>query len=358
MDFRLIIAGGGTGGHFFPGLAIAQAVKDRSADAEVLFVGSRRGIEARLAPHYGFAFRGLPAYGFSNVSPGRKLKALAGLMVSFLTCLVIHARVRPAAVVGVGGYASFPMALAAAFGGTPLLLMEQNVEPGLSNRILAPLAGAVVTAFPQTARFFGRKTLPLGNPVRASLSVVAEEKPPERPIRLLVFGGSAGSKALNDAMIDAIPLLTGFSGGIELFHQTGPSDFERVKEAYAKADLKTRVEPFIYEMEKAYSWCHAVLCRAGATTIAELASVGRPALLVPFPHSAGGHQLRNALGFAELGCGLCIEEKDLDRESLLCALGKLSDTQVRHGMRKSLGAMARPDAAGRIADLLVAGGGR
>lgn len=358
MDFRLIVAGGGTGGHFFPGLALAQTVMDRAPEAEVIFVGSRRGIEAKLASHYGFDFHGLPAYGFSNVSPAKKLKAFAGLLVSFLTCLLLEARIRPSAIVGVGGYASFPMALAASLAGVPLILMEQNVEPGLSNRLLAPLAGAVVTAFPQTARFFGRKTLPLGNPVRESLSRVAEEKAPERPLRLLVFGGSGGAKALNDAMIDAIPALSSFPGGIEILHQTGPTDLDRVKEAYGRTNLKAGVEPFIYEMEKAYGWCHAVFCRAGATTLAELASVKRPALLVPFPHSAGGHQLKNALGFAALGCALCIEEKDLNRERLLESLKKLSDPETRRAMRKSLGTVARPDAARRLADLLLAGGER
>ena len=263
----MVIAGGGTGGHFFPGLAVAQALKAEAPGASVLFVGTARGVEARLAPQNGFPFHALRASGFAGVGLLKRIKALASVPLSFLSSLRVILRFKPGAVVGVGGYASLPVALAAELAGIPVLLLEQNVKPGLSNRLLSPLSSLVVVAFPQAARHFGRKARLLGNPVRASLEAVGDEFPPPRPLRLLVFGGSRGARAINDAMVAAIPALKAFHGGIEIHHQTGPDDLDRVRAAYADGGLPANVEPFIEDMDRAYSWCHAVLCRSGATNV-------------------------------------------------------------------------------------------
>lgn len=353
----VIIAGGGTGGHFFPGLAVAQAILRLSPEADVLFVGTKRGIEGALAPRYGYNLVTLPVSGFASLDLYARVRAIAPIPVSVARCVAICLKYKPAAVLGVGGYASFPMCVAASLTGAPLMLCEQNVRPGLANRALGRLAGIVATAFPQTARFFYGKARLLGNPVREELSMVGEENPPERPFRLLVFGGSRGARAINGAFLSAIPELSRFQGGIEILHQTGAEDYERVKAAYDGAGLSARVEPFIHDMASAYSWSHAVVCRAGATTLAELSVARRPALLIPFPHAAMDHQTDNARGMAEVGGALWMAERDVTPETLMANLGLLAEKRKRIEMARALSAMARPEAARRIAELLLEAGG-
>jgi UDP-N-acetylglucosamine--N-acetylmuramyl-(pentapeptide) pyrophosphoryl-undecaprenol N-acetylglucosamine transferase len=354
----VIIAGGGTGGHFFPGLAVAQALRAEAPGTRVLFVGTERGVEARLAPQHGFPFLALKASGFAGVGLLKRIRAVASVPFSLLSAIRVLLRFKPGAVIGVGGYASLPVALAAGLMRLPVLLLEQNVQPGLSNRLLSPFSSALAVAFPQTARFFGRKARLVGNPVRASLEAVGAEFPPEQPLRLLVFGGSRGARAVNDAVVAAIPALKSFPGGIEIMHQTGPEDLERVRAAYAEQGFSAKVEPFIDDMDRAYSWCHAVLCRAGATTLAELCVVARPSLLIPFPHAAGAHQTLNAKGLAELGGALWVEQSALDTETLVERLTRLADPAARAAMAEKLRYLARPDAAREIASLVkvMAGG--
>ena len=225
----MIIAGGGTGGHFFPGLAVAQALRAGAPSASVLFAGTARGIEARLAPRYGFPFTALPGSGVAGVGILQRLRGLVAVPLAMVRSLLLLDRFRPHAVVGVGGYASFPVALASGLLGVPVLLLEQNVTPGLANRVLSIWAVVVATAFPQTLRHFRGKGRLLGNPVRASLAAVPGEAPPERPFRLLVFGGSRGARAINDAVVAALPELAAFPGGMEIRHQTGTEDLDRVQ---------------------------------------------------------------------------------------------------------------------------------
>jgi UDP-N-acetylglucosamine--N-acetylmuramyl-(pentapeptide) pyrophosphoryl-undecaprenol N-acetylglucosamine transferase len=353
-ELRVVIAGGGTGGHFFPGLSVAQALHGLAPSSRVTFVGTARGIEARLAPAGGYDFRALPGSGFAGVGLWRRVKALAAVPVASAMSAALLARLRPKAVVGVGGYASLPVGLVAGLAGIPLLLLEQNVAPGLSNRVLGRLAGAVAVAFPQAAGAFGRKARLLGNPVRASLTSVGPEQAPDRPFRLLVFGGSRGARAINEVFAAAAPKLAAFPGGIRILHQTGAEDEARVRAAYAEAGVDAEVRPFIDDMDRAYAWCHACACRAGATTLAELAVVRRAALLVPFPQAAGGHQALNARGLAQLGAALCVDQSDLDSDALLSALGTLADPAERGRMAGAAGALARPEAAREIASLVLA----
>lgn len=357
-SFRLIVAGGGTGGHFFPGLAVAQAVLAARPGAEVVFVGSARGIEARLAPRSGFPFVALPASGFASVRAAARLRALASVPAALALGLGTLARIRPHAVLGVGGYASVPMGLAAGLSGVPLILLEQNVAPGLANRVLSRFAALVAVAFPQTKAAFRGKARLLGNPVRASLAAVPPESGPEHPLRLLVFGGSGGSAPINAAVTAALPALRGFPGGVEILHQTGEAEVETVRAAYAGSGIPARVEPFLHDMDRAYAWCHACVCRAGATTLAEIAAARRPALLIPFPQAAGGHQSANARGMEELGAVLRIEQADLTPQALLDALGRLADRSARERMAMALGRVARPESADVIAEHVLLAGGR
>jgi UDP-N-acetylglucosamine--N-acetylmuramyl-(pentapeptide) pyrophosphoryl-undecaprenol N-acetylglucosamine transferase len=356
-ELRVIIAGGGTGGHFFPGLAVAQAVLAAEPGARVLFVGSASGIEAHLAPQHGFAFKALPAAGFVGVPFAKRIRAAFALPAALALGAALLLVFKPSAVVGVGGYASFPLALAAGLTGIPLILLEQNVKPGLANRLLTPLAAVVAASFPQSLRWFRGKGRLIGNPVREALAEVPREAGPERPLRLLVFGGSRGANAINRAVTGALPELGAFPGGIEVLHQTGAEDLEWVREAYAASRVRADVRPFIHDMASAYAWCHAALCRAGATTLAELCAARRPALLVPFPHSAGGHQLENARGLEALGGARVIEQKDLTTDSLLSALAALADRGERARMASFLAAAARPAAARDIASLVLKAGG-
>ncbi len=314
--------------------------------------GSSRGIEARLAPRYGFPFLALPASGFAGMSVGGRLKALASLPMAFLKSVGALAAFRPGAVVSVGGYASFPIGIAAGLLGFPLLVLEQNVEPGLANRVVSTFAAVVAVAFPQTKVHFRGKARLMGNPVRESLASVPAEAPPQTPLRLLVFGGSRGARAINDAMVAALPELMSFPGGIDILHQTGTEDLDRVRAAYAAAGVTARIEPFIEAMDDAYAWCHAVVCRAGATTLAELAAVRRPALLVPFPQAAGDHQLQNARGLEALGGALCLDQREMTTDRLLEALHALASPERRAAMAAKLSAVARPAAARDIADLV------
>ncbi len=352
----VIIAGGGTGGHFFPGLSVAQAMARLSPEATVTFVGTKRGIESALAPRYGFELIALPVSGFANLGILDRARSLAAIPLAVLRCVKLCMKRRPSAVLGVGGYASFPMGVAALLTGTPLFLCEQNVRPGLANRVLGVWARMVATAFPQTGRYFQGKARLLGNPVREELSAVGAENPPERPFRLLVFGGSRGARAINDALISAVPALSMFDGGIEILHQTGADDRDRVDAAYAAANIRARVEPFIHDMASAYGWCHAVICRAGATTLAELSASRRPALLIPFPQAALDHQTHNAIGMAEVGGALWMAERDARPEALMEKLRLLAEKKRRIEMSAALKAVARPEAAGEIAGLLLEAG--
>lgn len=350
-----MIAGGGTGGHFFPGLAVAQALLRQRPDADIRFVGGRSGIEARLAPKYGFPLLALPLSGFAGMGLTQRVSALLRLPVAVGRCAALCLTWRPKAVLGVGGYASFPMGIAALLTGTPLALLEQNVTPGLANRILGRMAAFVAVSFPQTlAHFPGRGRL-TGNPVRQGMTALPEPAA-TAPFRLLVFGGSRGARALNEAVVAALPELKAFPGGMEILHQTGEEDLARTRAAYATAGVEARVEPFLDEMGEAYASCHAVVCRAGATTCAELASARRASLLIPFPHSAGNHQEANARGMAELGAARWMRQGDLTPGAMLDHLRALALPETRAAMADALSRLAKPSAADDIAAALLCGG--
>ena len=350
--FTVIFAGGGTGGHFFPAVAVAEAIRERLPSSRILFAGTRRGIESRMAPRLGLDLFCLPVYGFVGLGVLSRIRSLLLLPVALLMAAGLCLRFRPAVVVGVGGYASLPVGLAAAILGVPLLLLEQNLEPGLSNRVLRFWATRVAVAFPQTLLYFPGKSIHLGNPVRSGLSGVPEPAD-GGPLRLLILGGSRGAHAVNEAVCDSLDMLKGLPGGLEVIHQTGSEDLARVRERYAQAGFTARVEPFLYNMHESYGWAQAVLCRAGATTLAELAVTGRAAVLVPFPHAAKNHQERNARGFEEQGAALCLLEGDLSSERLGKAMETLSDAGTRSRMGEAVRALGKPRAAEEIADLVL-----
>ncbi len=361
---RVLIAGGGTGGHLFPGVALAEEVRARGG--EVLFVGTQRGIEARVLPEQGWALQTIDATGIK----GRGIKGLlAGLLrlpLAWWQSLQIVRRFRPDVVVGVGGYASGPVVATAAMLFKPTAILEQNSIPGITNRILSRVVRQVYCTFPDRGGFFPRRKVVLtGNPIRrpilAALQAAgtgATSAAEARAPRLFVFGGSQGARAINDMLLAAIPELLARVPKLEIWHQTGRGDAQRVEAAYAALGLagpRVRVAEFLTDMATPYAWCDLVLCRAGATSLAELAAAGRPAVLVPFPHATDNHQEHNADALVEARAAVLLREREWSAGQLAGELaGLLADPARLAGMRSAMLAAARPAAAGSIYEHLAA----
>lgn len=347
---RLVVTTGGTGGHIFPALAVAAEVLRRNPEAKVLFLGGA-GPEGDLARRAGLDFQALPASGVL----GMGLKALLGsVWVVRGVALAMRAlrQFSPQVVIGFGGYAGFCPVLAAALLGIPCAVHEQNSVPGVTNRILARFVRRVFVSFQDRLGLFpAAKVLRTGNPVRAEIAQAQKISGPGR--NLLILGGSQGAKAVNDAVIAALPRL--LAGRVNILHQAGRADEERVKAAYALAGADPAcVRGFMDDMAGAYAWADLALCRAGASTIFELAATGTPAILVPFPFAAHNHQHVNARDLADLGAAQLAEQASLTPEVLAGhVLTLLGDAARLEAMGRAARSFAMPDAAGRIADALT-----
>ncbi len=352
----MLIAGGGTGGHLFPGIALAEEVTTRHPDNRVLFVGTTRGLEARVVPAAGFALETIEIRGLKGVGALRALQALLLLPLSFLSSWRILGRFRPDVVVGVGGYASGPVVLAAWVRGIATAIQEQNALPGITNRILGRIVRAVFVAFEQArAAFPPRKTYLVGNPVRRKLmDNYLRSRPPETDgrFRLLVVGGSLGARGLNTRMLEALPHLGDLRDRMDIVHQTGAVDLERVRAGYAAAGIKAEVVPFVDDMSAAYARASLVLCRAGATTVAELTICKKAAILVPFPFATDDHQAVNARALVDAGAALMFRESELGGELLARELRRLAaEPETLHRMERAAGHLGRPEAARELVDL-------
>ena len=347
MSSPILIAGGGTGGHLFPGLALADALAARGAS--VTFVGTAAGIEARAVPAAGYPLRLLPGRQLRGGGAARVVAGLASTAGGTLRALVLLGELRPRLVVGVGGYASVAVVIAAALRRVPTVLLEQNVVPGAATRVLARLARRICVGFAESIAFLPHaRAVHTGNPVRADL---IRPRPPRARPGLLVFGGSAGAHRLNQAMLDALGRLGPTLATLDLTHQTGAADLETVRAGYAARGLAARVEPFIADMGAAYAAADLVVARAGATTCAELTAVGLPAILVPYPYAADDHQRRNAEVLVRAGAAEMILDAALDGERLATALrALLADAGRRATMAVRARALGRPDAAERVAE--------
>jgi len=350
---RAVIAGGGTGGHLFPGVAVAKELNALGWE-DVHFVGTAKGIEVRVLPKEGYPLHTITAEGFRGRGI-RSVRALFKLAIGYFQSLRLFRRLRPQWVLGVGGYASLPGGLAAISLGIPLFLHEQNVTCGLANRLLAPFAREVFLSYSGTRGLSKRARVRVtGNPVRREL-LEAERDPgffglyPGKRV-VLVFGGSQGAKRINEAITGDMALLSNHKDDLAFIHQTGEEYEREVREAYARGGLEAYVAPFIYEMGKAYATASLVVCRAGATTLAEVTALGRPSLLIPFPHAVGGHQLRNAKALEERGAGVVITEDELTPgvlgERVLSLIG---NDEVLEDMAQKARGLGRPRAARDIA---------
>lgn len=349
-----MIAGGGTGGHLFPGIAVAEALRRRDPAAPVVFVGSARGIESRVVPHVGFPLETLPIAPLRGRGSRDQLAALAALVRSVPRARALIRTFAPDAIVGLGGYASAPTVVAGRMTGTPIVLLEQNARAGLTTRLLARLADRVCVSFADSAaQFPTAKAVVTGNPVRWSVPVAAPGGDAHAGLTLLVFGGSAGARTLNEAGPGLRAALADVSG-VRLIHQTGAEAEITVRAAYAAAGLDAEVHAFIIDMAAAYAAADLVICRAGATTLAELAAVGKPAILVPYPYAADDHQRANAESLVRAGAARMVLDADATAERLAAEVRALAVPAVRTEMAACMRSLARPDAAEQVLDTVSA----
>ena len=348
----VIIAGGGTGGHLFPGIALAEALAARGD--RVTFVGTAAGIEVRAVPAAGFALRLIPGAQVRGGGLARAARGIAATVRGVARALDVLRELRPDLVVGVGGYASVAIVAAARLRRTPIVLLEQNTVPGVASRTLGRVAGRICVGFAEAATYFPPdRCVHTGNPVRAA--VLAAPVGTHPTPGLLVFGGSQGARRVNDAMLDAATRLGALGGALRIHHQTGTADHDRIVAGYARLGIPARVDAFVTDMGAAYAEADLVVARAGAMSCAEITARGLPAILVPYPHAADDHQRRNAEVLVRAGAATLIPDRELDGERLAAALRPLlADADVRGRMAAAARAAGRPDAAIRVADVCAA----
>src|SRR2546423_87456 len=349
---RVVLAGGGTGGHVIPALAIARELQARYG-ATILFIGTPRGIENKLVPAAGFDLRLVQVGALKNVSLMRRLRTLADLPRAIFASWQILKELRADVVIGVGGYASGPAMLAAWLRRLPTLAFEPNFVPGFANRVVARLVSAAAIHFEETRPYF-RNPRVTGVPVRAEFFRIAP-RPSGAVPTLLIFGGSQGAAAINRAVIDSLPALRSAVPNLRLIPQTGRRDLQEAQAAYLRAGVPAEVSAFIHDMPSAFAQADLLLCRSGASTVGELAAAGKPAILVPFPRAADDHQMRNARAMERQGAALVIPEAQLGADSLLRAISDLlADPTRLQQMGARARALAHPRAVVEIAEMTAA----
>src|ERR1700688_4381278 len=345
-SMRAILAGGGTGGHVIPALAIANQLK-KSYDAEVLFIGTARGIENRLVPAAGFPLQLVRVGALKNVSLTTRLKTAFDLPRAVWDAGRMLNEFAPDVVIGVGGYASGPAMLAAIVKHIPTLAFEPNVVPGFANRMVARFVSGAAVHFEETAEYF-RHVEVTGVPVRQAFFEIAPKRGGAPTV--LVFGGSQGAHAINDAMIRCLPVLLREAPGIRILHQTGERDYNDALAAYQSLGESAEVSKFIDDMPGAFARADLVVCRSGASTVAEIAAAGKPAVFVPFPRAADDHQKRNAEAFQQAGAAVMLEESKLNRDSLVQTVAALFSEPLRlQKMGEAARKLSHPNAARDIA---------
>jgi UDP-N-acetylglucosamine--N-acetylmuramyl-(pentapeptide) pyrophosphoryl-undecaprenol N-acetylglucosamine transferase len=348
---KVLVAGGGTGGHLFPGMALAEAFRGREPAGAILFVGTDNPLEISTLSKKGFDHVGIPAQGLKGRGLWRQVRSLAKIPKAFWQALGIIRRFDPDIIVGVGGYASGPVALAARLMGKKLVIHEQNLIPGLTNRVLGRFANRVFISFPDNLAIFKTsKTVVTGNPVRRELLTVKPAEKAAGRFTVLVLGGSQGAHAINRAVVEALDHLKE-PARMRFIHQTGPRDASWVASGYERHRMEATVEPFFQDMATIYRSATMVICRAGATTIAELTALGKPAIFIPFPFATNNHQELNARYVADSGGGEVVLERDLNGELLAERIDHyVSNPKALQGMSVGAEALGRRNAAELIVD--------
>ena len=386
---RVLMVAGGTGGHIFPALAVAEELHNRGGQGgpqyQIEFVGTHRPLEAKLIPAAGFRLRTVTSAGLKGISGMKRLRNLAVLPRTAIEVARILREFRPDVVVGVGGYLAGPVLLEAALLRIPTILIEPNARPGFTNRLLAPVVRAAAVGFEETASLFGKKARVTGHPVRrgffdipprragADTKALRPEPEPEAavaqvlaqpeeallPFTILIVGGSQGSRAINRALVDAFALPELGPAGIRIIHQTGEHDYNEVRTTYRERGVTAEVHAFIDDMPGTLAQADLVISRAGAIAVAELAAAGRASVLIPFPGAADQHQLENARAMERAGAARVIVQSELTPERLAATVRELMACPASlERMGCAARSLARPDAASRIADLVEAFAGR
>jgi len=355
---RVLMMAGGTGGHVYPALATAEELRVRGYD--VSWLGTRQGLEARVVPAAGFTLHAISARGLRGKGWASRLRGVLAQGVGLLQALILLLRLRPRAVVGMGGYVSVPGGLMACLLRRPLAIHEQNAVPGSANRLLARCARRILCGFPESFARHPRAAW-IGNPVRAGIVIAASDAAYEydgqRPLRLLVLGGSLGAEAINVAVPAALAVLRTRGQALPaIWHQCGPAHGAAVQARYAAAGLTNeRLSPFIDDMAEAYTWADLIVCRAGALTVAEVAVCGRPAVLVPLPSAIDDHQTRNAESLVRAGAAVLLPQSALDTEQLADLLADLAGDPWRlRTMAAASRAQGRPNATSAVCDAVEA----
>jgi len=352
MARTVVIAAGGTGGHLFPGIAVADELVRRDPATRVVFAGTRRGLEVRIVPRAGYALELLPILPLNRVGPWRLAKGLLVLPWGMARAAALLLRLRQRAVLGVGGYAGGPVTLLAALMGVRTVILEPNAKAGFTNRVLRPFVRSAACAYEEARRTFGRKGVLTGNPVRGGFASLPRPRH-HRPFTLLAVGGSQGSRVLNRALVEALPHLPSPTH-LRIVHQTGEAMRAEVASAYLSAGREAEILAFLDDMERRMGESDLVLSRSGATTCAELTAAGRASILVPFALAADDHQTTNARALEAAGAARVIAERDLTGEALARAVVDLLEEPERlRAMEEAARGLGRPDAAARVADLLL-----
>jgi UDP-N-acetylglucosamine--N-acetylmuramyl-(pentapeptide) pyrophosphoryl-undecaprenol N-acetylglucosamine transferase len=349
---KLLIAGGGTGGHVIPALAIAREWLSRGKEREVVLVGTQRGLEMKLVPEAGLPLETLRVAGLKGKGGMTLVKNLGMLGPGLLDAFRVLQKHRPVAAFGVGGYAAGPMLLATWLKRVPNVIFEANAEPGFTNEVLARISRRIVTGFESSAQTWGSKAVVTGCPVRPEFFSISP-RTPEKPFRLLITGGSQGALPVNRAFVDAMDRLAARKSELSIVHQTGERDYNAVRTAYARREIHAEVVPFLTNMPERFAWADVIVCRAGAITAAEIAAAGRAAIFIPFGRATDSHQLRNAQEMARAGAGRVIPEPELTAERLTNEIFSLLD-QPREIEKQGTAArsLARPNAVRDIVSLI------
>lgn len=345
---RAVLAGGGTGGHVIPALAIAQQLRKEYA-AEVLFIGTARGMENRLVPAAGFDLRLVKVGALNRVSLATRLRTLVDLPRAVWDASRMLADFRAELVIGVGGYASGPAMGAAILRRIPTIAFEPNVLPGFANRMVASRVSTAAVQFEQTGRYF-RKYKVTGVPVRPAFFEIVPRAATATPPTLLIFGGSQGAHAINQAVMAALPVLRERLPGLRMIHQTGERDYNDARAAYQSSGLDAEVSAFIHDMPGAFAVADLLVCRSGASTVGEVTAAGKPAVFIPFPRAADDHQKVNAQALVDARAAVMLEEVNLNAPRLAETVADLMSDRVRLAlMGQAAKKLSHPDAARDVA---------
>ncbi len=356
---KVIIAGGGTGGHLFPGIALAESLTEKYPEAQIIFVGTPKGLEAKVIPKTGYQLNFISVRGFVGKSLNEKVKSLMSLLKSMFESKNIVDSFSPDIVFGVGGYASFPIVLTASLKKIPTIILEQNTVPGLANKLLSKFASAVAITYPETMEYFQReKTYLTGTPIRMRILEGDKQKAKklfnieEGRITILILGGSLGARKINKAMTEGLSYLLPLKNKIHIIHQTGESDYNWVANEYKNLTFRATVLPFIYDMVEAYSVADLVISRAGASTVAELTSIGKASILIPYPYAAYNHQEMNARRLLSRGACELILDRELNGEVLAKRINKiLTNPEIMKEMEMASLAFGKPHAGEKIIEI-------